>query len=52
MALHEEYAQDINASLAEKVHTIVVVKGGINAVYTDGINSEVLKEGKVSLACG
>ena len=44
------YEHGINAILAEEVHTLVMIKGGIHAVYTDDIDGELLEERKIPRA--
>jgi hypothetical protein len=40
----------INPSAAESGHTIVVIEGRVDAVSTNGVDGELLKEGNITLA--
>jgi hypothetical protein len=43
----ENHSHDINPSILEHLHTLVVVQTGIDRVHSDGVYAELLKIGDI-----
>lgn len=44
------YLHGINSSAAEGGHTVIMVEGRVDTVYTNGIDRELLEEWDIALA--
>lgn len=49
---NKQNAHCVNARSTECGHALIVVKGGVDAVHADGIDTELLEEWNISLASG